>query len=60
MSEQAIKGIHNACRYVDYPVTDILQMIGHANRPLIDDDGKLMIGKACCSDVLIVTQVWPY
>jgi len=27
-------------RYVDYPVTDILQMIGRANRPLIDDSGK--------------------
>lgn len=26
-------------RYVDYPVTDILQMIGRANRPLIDDNG---------------------
>ena len=27
-------------RYVDYPVTDILQMIGRANRPLIDDSSK--------------------
>lgn len=24
-------------RYVDYPVTDIIQMLGRANRPLIDD-----------------------
>ena len=27
-------------RYVDYPVADILQMIGLANRPLIDDECK--------------------
>ena len=27
-------------RYVDYQVTDILQMIGRANRPLIDDSSK--------------------
>ena len=27
-------------RYVDYPVTDILQMIGRANRPLIDDSSE--------------------
>ena len=26
-------------RYVDCPVTDILQMIGLANRPLVDDSG---------------------
>ena len=25
---------------MDYPVTDILQMIGRANRPLIDDSGE--------------------
>ncbi len=28
-------------RYVDYQVTDILQMIGRANRPLIDDNSML-------------------
>lgn len=28
-------------RYVDCPVTDILQMIGIANRPLVDDSGNL-------------------
>jgi len=27
--------------YEDYPVTDVLQMIGHANRPLVDEEGKL-------------------
>ena len=25
--------------YDDYPVTDVLQMIGRANRPQIDDEG---------------------
>lgn len=29
--------------YVDYPVTDVLQMLGRANRPLIDDSGKAVI-----------------
>ncbi|XP_046850049.1 U5 small nuclear ribonucleoprotein 200 kDa helicase-like [Xenia sp. Carnegie-2017] len=29
--------------YVDYPVTDILQMVGKANRPLLDDAGKAVI-----------------
>jgi len=29
--------------YEDYPVTDVLQMIGRANRPLLDDDGKAVI-----------------
>nr|XP_009857905.1 U5 small nuclear ribonucleoprotein 200 kDa helicase [Ciona intestinalis] len=29
--------------YVDYPVTDILQMIGRANRPLKDEEGKCVI-----------------
>ena len=30
-------------RYVDYPVTDILQMIGQANRPLIDDSATAVL-----------------
>ncbi|XP_028391652.1 U5 small nuclear ribonucleoprotein 200 kDa helicase-like [Dendronephthya gigantea] len=29
--------------YVDYPITDILQMVGKANRPLQDDVGKAVI-----------------
>lgn len=29
--------------YVDYPITDVLQMIGRANRPLLDDSGKAVI-----------------
>lgn len=29
--------------YVDYPVTDVLQMIGRANRPLKDEEGKCVI-----------------
>lgn len=27
------------CRYVDFPVTDVLQMIGRAGRPQYDDEG---------------------
>ena len=30
-------------RYVDYPITDILQMMGRACRPLIDDTGKCVL-----------------
>ncbi|XP_014676711.1 PREDICTED: U5 small nuclear ribonucleoprotein 200 kDa helicase-like [Priapulus caudatus] len=29
--------------YVDYPITDVLQMVGCANRPLVDEDGKCVI-----------------
>lgn len=34
--------VHCTSSYVDYPVTDVLQMIGRANRPLIDDNGMYM------------------
>lgn len=27
--------------YEDYPITDVLQMVGHANRPILDDEGQL-------------------
>ena len=30
-------------RYVDYPVTDVLQMIGLACRPLVDDIGRCVL-----------------
>ena len=30
-------------RYVDYPITDILQMMGRACRPLLDDTGKCVL-----------------
>lgn len=30
-------------RYVDYPIYDVLQMVGHANRPLQDDEGRCVI-----------------
>ena len=30
-------------RYVDYPVTDVLQMMGHACRPLVDDVGRCVL-----------------
>jgi len=29
--------------YEDYPITDVLQMIGRANRPLRDEDGKAVL-----------------
>ena len=31
------------CRYVDYPIYDVLQMVGKANRPLQDDEGRCVI-----------------
>uniref|UniRef100_A0A3P9B0X6 Activating signal cointegrator 1 complex subunit 3 n=1 Tax=Maylandia zebra TaxID=106582 RepID=A0A3P9B0X6_9CICH len=30
-------------RYVDYPITDVLQMMGRAGRPQFDDQGKAVI-----------------
>ena len=30
-------------RYVDFPVTDVLQMMGRAGRPQIDDHGIAVI-----------------
>eukprot|EP00794_Sanderia_malayensis_P000549 gene549-1206_t len=32
-----------ACRYVDFPITDVLQMIGRAGRPQFDDQGVAVI-----------------
>lgn len=29
--------------YEDYPITDVLQMVGRANRPLEDDDAKCVL-----------------
>ena len=31
------------CRYVDYPVTDVLQMMGRAGRPQFDTHGVAVI-----------------
>ncbi|XP_070568490.1 activating signal cointegrator 1 complex subunit 3-like [Ptychodera flava] len=31
------------CRYVDFPITDVLQMMGRAGRPQFDDQGKAVI-----------------
>lgn len=28
---------------MDYPIYDVLQMVGHANRPLQDDEGRCVI-----------------
>lgn len=30
-------------RYVDYPIYDVLQMVGKANRPMQDDEGRCVI-----------------
>lgn len=30
-------------RYVDYPIADVMQMVGLASRPLVDDSGKCVI-----------------
>ena len=30
-------------RYEDYAVTDVLRMVGRANRPLEDDDSKCVL-----------------
>jgi len=30
-------------RYEDYPITDVIQMVGRANRPLDDDDSKCVL-----------------
>ena len=38
MDTQFYDGRHHA--YEDYPVPDVLQMVGRANRPLIDDEGE--------------------
>ncbi|XP_070003748.1 DExH-box ATP-dependent RNA helicase DExH12-like [Nicotiana sylvestris] len=42
MGTQYYDGRENA-QYTDYPVTDLLQMMGHASRPLVDSSGKCII-----------------
>jgi pre-mRNA-splicing helicase BRR2 len=41
MGTQYYDGRENS--HTDYPVTDLLQMMGHASRPLLDDSGKCVI-----------------
>ncbi|KAK7272679.1 hypothetical protein RJT34_29429 [Clitoria ternatea] len=41
MGTQYYDGRENA--QADYPVTDLLQMMGHASRPLVDNSGKCVI-----------------
>ena len=36
-------------RYEDYPITDVLQMVGRANRPLEDNEGNLNVLNFCNS-----------
>ena len=38
-------------RYMDYPITDVLQMVGRANRPLIDDAGNHIYRKYHLSEL---------
>lgn len=33
----------NTKRYVDYPITDVLQMMGRAGRPQFDTNGKAVV-----------------
>ena len=35
-------------RYVDYAVTDILQMVGQANRPVLDTNGMCISNLYLC------------
>ena len=37
-------------RYVDYPITDVLQMVGLAGRPLVDDAGVCVVLCQVCFD----------
>ncbi|XP_077224585.1 DExH-box ATP-dependent RNA helicase DExH12-like [Tasmannia lanceolata] len=41
MGTQYYDGRENA--HTDYPITDLLQMMGHASRPLLDNAGKCVI-----------------
>ena len=41
MGTQYYDGLETA--HTDYPVTDLLQMMGHASRPLLDNSGKCVI-----------------
>ncbi|KAK8609365.1 hypothetical protein V6N13_061814 [Hibiscus sabdariffa] len=41
MGTQYYEGRENT--HSDYPVTDLLQMMGHASRPLLDNSGKCVI-----------------
>ncbi|KAJ8543596.1 hypothetical protein K7X08_006119 [Anisodus acutangulus] len=41
MGTQYYDGRENV--HTDYPVTDLLQMMGHASRPLVDNSGKCVI-----------------
>ncbi|GFQ00264.1 U5 small nuclear ribonucleoprotein 200 kDa helicase [Phtheirospermum japonicum] len=41
MGTQYYDGRENS--HTDYPVTDLLQMMGHASRPLVDNSGKCVI-----------------
>jgi pre-mRNA-splicing helicase BRR2 len=39
--------------YEDYPITDVLQMIGRTSRPLHDEEGRTVLGFVCCGGIII-------
>lgn len=43
MKNSDIYVLFNFLSYVDYPIYDVLQMVGKANRPLQDDEGCCVI-----------------
>lgn len=45
-------------RYVDYPIYDILQMVGRANRPMQDDEGRCVIMCQGSKKVLNLNLFW--
>lgn len=50
MNKDALNVKHFVClfySYEDYPVPDVLQMIGRANRPLTDQEGKEIFTWTC-------------
>lgn len=40
MDTQYYDGRHHA--YEDYPIPEVLQMIGRANRPVVDEEGRFL------------------
>lgn len=42
---------------MDYPIYDVLQMVGHANRPLQDDEGRCVI--MCQGSKKVGHSFWP-
>ena len=45
--------------YEDYPIPDVLQMLGRANRPQIDDEGSHVSFALCAFYEYICRSQWP-